>query len=96
MPKPRNAEESAKETATQIPDKSGRVKTKKLIIPAAWLLEFLKTPGTVLGDVKVPPDARIVGTGWDRVYDEKGKPFAHAIYLYVESAEFESGEEPEV
>lgn len=66
------------------------MKTQKLTVPAEALLDFLRTAH------ELPPDARIVGTGWDRVFDETRKPFAKAIYLYVESAEFESGEEPEV
>jgi hypothetical protein len=70
------------------------MKTKKLTIPAEVLLDFLKGPAAsgVCQEV-LPADARIVGTGWDRQYDEKGKPFARAIYLYVESAEFDSDEE---
>lgn len=65
------------------------MKTKKLTVPAETLLAFLRT----LDDL--PADARIAGTGWDRVFDvEIGKAYARAVYLYIESVEFESGEEP--
>jgi type IV secretory pathway TrbF-like protein len=66
------------------------MKTQKLTVPAEALLDFLRTVR------ELPADARIVGTGWDRVFDENRRPFAQAIFLYIESAEFESGEEPEV
>ena len=72
------------------------MKTQRLTIPGPWLLEFLRASGSAVCEERIPADARIVGTGWDRVFDENGKAFAKSVYLYVESAEFESAEEPEV
>jgi hypothetical protein len=70
------------------------MKTKKLTIPAESLLDLLKgLAASGACQERLPADARIVGTGWDRQVDEKGKPFARAIFLYVESAEFDSDEE---
>ena len=73
------------------------MKTKKLTIPSESLLDFLK--GQAASGVRqeeLPADARIVGTGWERVFDEKGRPFARAIYLHIESAAFDSDDEPGV
>jgi hypothetical protein len=64
------------------------MKTKKFNVPSEAMIELLRTKNTL------PADARIVGTGWDRVFDENGKPFARMVYLYVESAQFDSSEEP--
>jgi hypothetical protein len=70
------------------------MKTRKLTIPSELLLDLLKAPAaSAIQRERLPADARIVGTGWDRVFDENGKPFARAIFLYVESAEFDAGEE---
>jgi hypothetical protein len=65
-------------------------KTKRVTVPAEALLGFLRTLD------ELPADARIVGTGWGRVFDEAGKPFAREAYFYVESATYESDEEPGV
>jgi hypothetical protein len=72
------------------------MKTRRLTIPAERLLELLKVSGAAICEMQLPADARIVGTGWDRVFDTNSKPFAQAIYLYIESAEFQSDEEASV
>ena len=96
MPRPRNAERPAKEAAAQIPAETGRLKTRRRTIPGPWLLEILRASGSDVCEQKIPADARIVGTGWDRVFNENQKPFAQAIFLSIESVEFESGEEANV